>query len=335
MEYRQMKRFIFFGAGRFAKINVDRWISEGIVPVCFVDNNKEKHYKHLESKSGERFKILPLKEALSIYPEANICITVVYHIPQVYYSILAEGVESSRIYRLGHNGIQYFQLDAYIPASRHCPRIGRDIVFEDGKARVCCMPVHSVFSIRTGNTPLDVEQYKSYCRELVSDLNEGKLTDCAGCPNLLDGFAREEKIEIKSVVIGVGVVGGRDCNAKCMYCVYVHNTPKTWECGGDNALDILKYMSEIPSVTNVSFSAAEPAISPYINEIVALWNEKKWKGELRTNGIVFIEGLHDLLKEGCIKLNISLDAGTAATFAKIKGVNKFNQVVSNIEKYAS
>jgi molybdenum cofactor biosynthesis enzyme MoaA len=48
-----------------------------------------------------------------------------------------------------------------------------------------------------------------------------------------------------------------------------------------------------------------------------------------------LKKIGDLLNDQLIFLNVSLDAGTADTFAKIKGIDCFDKVIKNLEKYAA
>jgi hypothetical protein len=44
--------FIFYGAGPYAEANLERWLSEGMEPVCFADKDESKHYKFMKTSGG-------------------------------------------------------------------------------------------------------------------------------------------------------------------------------------------------------------------------------------------------------------------------------------------
>ncbi len=53
-----------------------------------------------------------------------------------------------------------------------------------------------------------------------------------------------------------------------------------------------------------------------------------------TNGIIYNENIAKLLSVGKVSLKISIDAGTKATYQKIKRVNAYDKVMTNIKKYS-
>jgi hypothetical protein len=42
-----LNQCIFYGAGRYAELNLETWLSKSIVPVCFADADAGKHYKRI------------------------------------------------------------------------------------------------------------------------------------------------------------------------------------------------------------------------------------------------------------------------------------------------
>ena len=91
------KHIIFYGAGVFAKKNIDCFISMGIVPVCFADRDIRKHYQKMKSSHGD-FEILPLDEAISRYPNFEIIVTVSRPaFSPVLEELLKTGIDSRRI----------------------------------------------------------------------------------------------------------------------------------------------------------------------------------------------------------------------------------------------
>jgi hypothetical protein len=43
---------IFYGAGPYAEDNLEKWISEGMEPVCFADKDESKYHKFMKTPSG-------------------------------------------------------------------------------------------------------------------------------------------------------------------------------------------------------------------------------------------------------------------------------------------
>jgi sulfatase maturation enzyme AslB (radical SAM superfamily) len=104
-----------------------------------------------------------------------------------------------------------------------------------------------------------------------------------------------------------------------------------------NVLEILHFISKKiePQDFYLHYACGEITVSPYCNEILELWKQHNWEGAVLTNAAIYDNKIADLLQYGKIKLNCSLDAGTAETYSKIKGVNCFDKTVENLTKYAA
>lgn len=69
---------IFYGAGKYAQSNLHTWLAKGIVPVCFADGHESRQYKIMQVNTIEQteFDVLSLKEALELYPDADVFVTI-------------------------------------------------------------------------------------------------------------------------------------------------------------------------------------------------------------------------------------------------------------------
>ncbi|MDR0498322.1 MAG: radical SAM protein [Holophagales bacterium] len=319
------RKCIFYGAGIYAQNNLEQWVFDGIVPVCFADSNTQKHYtkKHiLPARDGE-FEVLPVHEALDRYPDAFLYITTEpesYDI--VYDSLVAQGVPPKRIGA----------------PPQHCRLIGHSIVI-DGRTttRTCCTWKTVELFRAVGKIKEDVKNYYTCCERLRSDLNKGKITCCTGCPELQPGTSNEE-LKINHVDLIAGIPGITKCNFKCFYCnsemSFSREAHERSE-GLDNILEILQYFATNEEVRHLDFSAGEITISPHRVEIFKFLEGKDWKVTVFTNVSCYVEELKDALSKNNFCLITSLDSGTSETFAKIKGVDAFQRVVDNLEKYAA
>ena len=315
------KQCIFYGAGQYASINLRRWVSNGIVPVCFVDSNEQKHYTKMcmpPINMEYEFEILPVHEALERYPEAFLYITTnPKSYDEVYDYLIAEGVPAERIGA----------------PSQHCQLIGHRFVINDRSFRICDTGYSDVLST-TGNIKDDVEKYYAYCEQLRKDLNKGKLTTCTGC-NYLHLGRSDERLKITRINLESGLPGGEKCCFRCCYCAHGMNYTRKLREQCNNVLEIMQFFRNTEDIEFVQYSAAEISISPYKREILKLMEEKKYKGRINTNAFCYVEELKNLLSEKNLFINVSIDSGTPETFAKIKSVDGFKRVVENLEKYAS
>jgi len=129
------------------------------------------------------------------------------------------------------------------------------------------------------------------------------------------------------------------CNARCGFCVYA--TPENDRKKGTMPMGLFRKIineaSEIPSITQIAFSAlGEPLLDPHIVERVAYVNEKcpHWTlSELYTNGVNLTPQRFERLKAaGLDSISISLNANTAEEHEKRMGLKgKFDQVCANAD----
>jgi molybdenum cofactor biosynthesis enzyme MoaA len=147
---------------------------------------------------------------------------------------------------------------------------------------------------------------------------------------MLRNNGRSRDVLINSITLSPGLPGGDICNFKCVYCTSFGTSSDS----EDNVYGIIQQIGELPGFRSLVYNCGEITISPYKHEILQYWKIKKWKGEISTNAAVYMEEIGDLLCDRLITLNVSLDSGSAETFAKIKGVNCFEKVTKNLEKYA-
>jgi molybdenum cofactor biosynthesis enzyme MoaA len=84
---------------------------------------------------------------------------------------------------------------------------------------------------------------------------------------------------------------------------------------------------------NFYWGGGEPTIFPQFNQIANFLMENNYKQLVNTSGIVWSEVIQSGLKKGKLIVQVSPDSGTAETFYKVKGSNKFNEVWNTINKY--
>ena len=312
-----MKQIIFYGAGGHANAYLELWIEKGIVPVCFVDEDKSKHNAKVRCKHGE-FVILPLSEAILRYPEYEIFLSVdSNNFPIVMKYLLGKGIPKSRFYSSG--------------GPKHCPLLGTNFVVHGPGLQTCCTNLDFCLP-RSGCTSDDIAKYAEHCLFLFNALNEGLYTPCVDCIMIQDGKANHN-LQMKTANLSSGLIGGERCNLKCSYCTYGEEFGSTRY--GDSVYDILQYLSEHTEVEIITYASGEVTVSDYRDDIFKLWKAKKWKGSILTNAMIYSEDIAHLLQEKLITINCSIDAGTSDTFRVLKGVDGFASVIENLERYAS
>lgn|GEM_PF-2677921 len=311
-------KYIFYGTDIHTKTKLKRWLFDGIVPVCFADDSKHDTKICIPSpKVQGEFAILPLNEALTRYPEANLHITVgPQSFQSTYNYLIAQGVQPSRI-----GG-----------EPQHCTQLGHYIRIGGWHNSTCCASGRNWDYETTGNVKRDIELYYENCTQLRNALNSGNLTTCLGCPSLQPGQS-EEPLKITYVNLSSGLHGS-NCNIKCIYCNVELDKLSSSPKQNSDILEIIQYLAETERFEFLDYTAGELTVSPYRQDILALIKEKKWQGRIYTNALVYMEEIRVLLHEKSFVINCSLDAGTAETFANVKGVDCFERVIENLTKYA-
>lgn len=78
----------------------------------------------------------------------------------------------------------------------------------------------------------------------------------------------------------------------------------------------------------------EITVLPHRDKLLKLIKDRNWFARVCTNAAIYNDSLAEILSRPLSCLNVSLDAGTSATYKRIKGPDTFYKVVSNIERYA-
>jgi pyruvate-formate lyase-activating enzyme len=330
-----MSKHIFYGNGQYLKVRLESLLMSNIIPVCIVDADKKKQNNVIGYEGKKSIEILSLDMAMRKYPDAKILITVSPNkFQSIYDFLICNGVPRQRIL---DKAIERF-LDAFIiNEPQHCRFLGQTI-FLDGWniSTCCCSPANMTVISYSGDVKKDVQEYYRVFKDLKNRLNEGKYTSCTGCHMLVPGASYKD-LKIEEVNISTGLPGGRNCNHNCVYCNYCgvrRNNFDDYCEKANNVFELLVKLNELGEIKRIVYGAGEITISQYRNEILEYWKKENLKGSLFSNASIYIEEIYELLSLKQLSLHTSLDAGTTETFKKIHGVNCFDDVVRNLEKYS-
>ena len=132
------------------------------------------------------------------------------------------------------------------------------------------------------------------------------------------------------------------CQCKCIYCGQ-HTIDKSILDSKLNDKSFEKVINAIESMKNQCMIAddvlwqvasGEITIHPLKDRILSLINGNA--ARFLTNGFIFNEKIAaNLGKNPRSEINLSIDSGTAKTWYKVKGVNNFNTVIDNLNKYSA
>lgn len=319
---------VYYGAGKTLRDNIEHFVNETGMPVCFCDLDKLKHGTVLEI-CGEGREILSLDEVLSRYPDCEFYLTVAdQHALMCFNYLVEQGVNPERIKLFGDRVI-----------GLGCRNLSHYLYVQSWEVRVCAHPPHSK-GFRFDKQVISENDVKEKLAELevwrnrtMDLLRENKKTECDGCSALMYGvYPKKPRVTILGV--GPNFAGGTRCNAKCIYC----NQKSLMNKGSDQTLssyDIHRICSEVyDDLDHILLADGEPSILRNVDRLFSLANNKDWSLNFNTNAIIY----SDLFAETLAKKNesfiaVALDSGTRKTYKAIKGADVFEKVVANLHKY--
>lgn len=312
-----MKPTIFYGAGKFAEENIHIWAKDGLTPVCFADADRKKHGKALENVS-----IFSLKEALSRYPAADIYVTV---------GVDALGRVTNYLSKEWQIPTERIKYPYPVESRLGCKLIGTRIQFFGESYSTCCSPKGG-FLKYTDSFEENMEGYERFCSVLLSKLRLEEKTDCDGCAQLrYDIWPVKPRLE----VIGFDTAFEEDrCNFNCIYCgVKQHMVEKSLN---HSLIHTMKKFEEYSKgeYRNIVLASGEISVSPYRDEVFAIIKRNRWDVSVFTNASVYVPVLAELIAMGRAKIQVSMDAGTKGTFARIKRADAWTKVTENLSKYS-
>lgn len=171
--------------------------------------------------------------------------------------------------------------------------------------------------------------------QIINDMKNGKIPiRCESCPLLKE----QEWKEFDGKIFRLTIFNWKHCNARCFYCSVKSEYHDGIKPSDDyNALPFVKKLIEedrLNSDTFVAFMGGEPTMLQEFPEVLRLLNEKKCRLEVLTNGIKYEPAISEMLNaENKNDICISLDCGSKESYKRIKGVDKYNEVLSTIKQY--
>ncbi|MBQ2644497.1 radical SAM protein [bacterium] len=231
------------------------------------------------------------------------------------------------------------------PSYYSCPWIQHGLVFFRYKLATCCYCGH----VGGGHTlvkddyrgePINWEHIFKQKKTFNRLYKKGLIHDnCVNCP-FLELLYNETWDREENYISNVYISHWTECNSKCIYC-YATQHPEEFSYKTKNysVLPIIKEMLEkniLRRGGNVHFGGGEPTILPEFEDLIRLLlNYKFYDLRVHTSGIKYSPILERGIREGRLRVIVSVDAGCPETFKKIKQVDAYNIVRENVRKYAA
>lgn len=322
-------KVLFYGAGNWAKRNLDRWITEGYEPLCFIDMDEKLHHACFKSESGENeYIVLSPDEALSTYPDTPVYISTDKYVAyKIRPFLISKGIPEGRIF---HPDFEW--------------RYGCDGIYlsfrGDGDAfdvTICCGDLREQLRLKANSVEQVFEKYYQTVKTVIkSHRDNGKL--CANCSAYSLGYHRNYS-KINRIAFGTAF-NGDYCPSGCIYCK-VDDDRKYCNNTGVTAYEAILEIESLllknnPEKIAICIGNAEPFIMPNFDKFLEVIKRNKCKLEVLTSGFIYQEKTKACIESGIeVCFTISLDAGTPETFNKIKRRPVWDRVLENIDKYIS
>jgi molybdenum cofactor biosynthesis enzyme MoaA len=271
--------------------------------------------------------VLSIDDAEQKYPGFLIYITTTdASKPEITHCLVQRGISKERI-------LNYEPYKKYLS----CRFLEGYLFFDGDGIKFCCLaynrnksPVIPYEDTADKTIKSFLENRDSIIAEL-QDNNCEATNSCLGCEELTENYWLTEKR-----IHNIGFSTPSPCQFRCSYCVLhpdkIKN--KTNISLADN-LEIFEYLEEnsmINERTMIDYASGEIAIQPNCEKLLSAIG--KYNCNIGTNAGIYHEGVAQLLSQGNSKIVVSMDSGTKETFAKIKGVDLYDEVCENLRKYA-
>jgi organic radical activating enzyme len=314
---------ILYGAGNNAS-DVYSYLTDFYQIVCLADKDTNKHGNMYKFPDGEQLPILALPDSLIQFPNAKLWIAPKYPLK---YDIIAELMTGL--------DIKCEQILNYEATTKRqsCMPVEEMLVFIDGGIQTCC--VHENVPVCQYNNSILNKMFLNLLDSFKNKISDSLksncvLQQCFGCKQIkLANWSDTRKIQ------EVNLISGSMCQFKCIYCNNDERASPQRQQNLERTLSLIEYLKEVGYITeSTHFSIANGEIT--INPLRKMVYDTiyDYHCTFYTNAELYSEEIAEFLNKGNNKVNISLDAGTSNTFAKIKGKDCFDRVVNTIRKYA-
>ncbi len=162
---------------------------------------------------------------------------------------------------------------------------------------------------------------------------------CEGCIYLEE---KEWDDNFDDKINNIEIFHWNQCNCACVYCgnrseTHLKITKKKEKSEFVDLYKILKaFIKEkhFAENVNVSFVGGEPTLLKEFPNILKLFMKQNYKMHILTNGILYEKLFAKSLKHNKENyMTISLDCGCKDMFNRLKGVDKYDDVIKNIKRY--
>lgn len=207
-----------------------------------------------------------------------------------------------------------------------CPKFTTLYLRPSGMSFCCWIP--DLADARHAKSSLD--RLMALSREYITHINDGTNALCLSCPDLRMASRPQEISKLTNVDLDISVT----CNVKCRYCrVDEENTSITYDYAALFEYAVANgYFEEKFTYSWGGFG--EPVLNKQFDAILGKLLSLGANGQIYTNATIFSPLIEEGIRAKLAWIMPSVDAGTKAGYARMKGVDKLETVWRNIARYA-
>lgn len=224
---------------------------------------------------------------------------------------------------------------------KSCYWIESGINFDTDAYKVCCL-----YSAKGGGNTIIEDNYKGKpinwdkvfaFKEMMKNLHkEGEIyPKCEGCIFLEERDWDDNHTKISMINLDYWT----KCNSRCMYCHTMQDKKKYNSFKNYNFLPILNDMIKRDILRpngHVSFGGGEVTLLKEFEKLLNIFMDFGFPlTRIHSSGILYSKAIEKGLKQKCVDLIVSVDAGSKDMHKFVKGVTSYDKVWKNLKKYAS
>lgn len=289
----------------------------GVSPSGFCDNDPRKQGNHLNSLPD--LMVFSFDEALKD-EAAEFLVVSPHHSAEMIGNLVFErGIAQERILNFKP-----------VEKRKVCPLMAQNWIVEDKHFVCCCI---EEYKPRFDNKNCDPQEGLAYLDHVRKKIINGEAPLPEGCRQC---FTYRDTYVYASLKLNSFDFSFRGwCNYKCEYCSANHPDLK----GYNDRFSLDEYLIELErkdlsnDIFSVLFAVGEPTLNEKRFSLYEHCRKKQYFLDVFSNCSVFDESLFRLAHESPVIIRTSFDAGTSETYAKIKGVNRWEKMLKNVEQY--
>jgi molybdenum cofactor biosynthesis enzyme MoaA len=224
----------------------------------------------------------------------------------------------------------------------YCKRLSNGINF-NFKGITFCSSLWS--NVASAYTPYDkhyIENFLERRHKTIENAQKGIFPDyCNKCNSKMHTHDNIDESCVEKIKF-IEIYHWNQCNCACFYCsnreeTNLKITEKRNQKGAIDVMPMLKKLKKLNLLdehTEISMVGGEPTILKEFPEILKFAIKNKFSVNILSNGILYEKYISKAINETQnTTLIVSLDCGTKEMFKRIKGIDKYDDVIKNLKKY--